>query len=599
MLSSNEWPNWTTDKVCIDTETYDPHLKETGPSVRTGGHILGVSVAIPDGPAFYLPVRHNGGNLDHAQVYRYLQTQAKNFKGTLVGMNLPYDLDWLNEMGVKFGQEVQYADVMLNEALLDEHHNSYSLNAIGGRRLGEFKDDKELKIIVEERLGRAVPDARPYLSELSGDDVAAYAEGDVTLPLKILKDQEKEISEQGIERIVKLESQLLPVLVKMKRRGVRVDEGRLEEVEIRAVQERKNAVREFNSLTGASITEDDAMKKALLVKALAETGLPITMQHALDKNFLEANTHIPACAALQKLRKWNTLISLCINPVKQHLVNGRIHCNLRQITGEKLAGKLGGAKYGRMSCEHVNMQQQPARDEEIGRIWRRIYVPEKDREWALLDYSQQEPRILVHYAEALNLSRAEEVGNAYRTNTETDIYQVLCEMANIKRKEAKIIFLGLCYGMGGGKLCQSLGLPIAKVGGLVRAGPEGKRMFDNFHKSVPFVRELTQRCQRRAEIRGVIKTILGRKCRFPDSRFSYKGGNRLIQGSAADQTKAALVALDQEGFYLQLQVHDEVDLSVDNKNEAFDAAEIMKEIVSLRVPSKVDVEMGPSWGEVV
>jgi DNA polymerase I-like protein with 3'-5' exonuclease and polymerase domains len=122
---------------------------------------------------------------------------------------------------------------------------------------------------------------------------------------------------------------------------------------------------------------------------------------------------------------------------------------------------------------------------------------------------------------------------------------------------------------------------------------------------------------------GSIRTLLGRKCRFPlwepveyginkalpreqavveygpriKRAMTYKGLNRLIQGSAADQTKAAMVALNKAGFRLLLQVHDEIAVSVNDRSEAEEAARIMAQAVSLEVPSRVDVEIGPSWGE--
>lgn len=599
MLEQRDWPEWRGRRVCIDTETFDPNLKTTGPSVRTGGYVLGVSVALEDGPAFYLPVRHNGGNVDQDPAWFYLQDQAKYFEGTLVGMNLSYDLDWLAHEGVHFNRShVMFRDVMVAEALLNEHHKSYSLQNIGTRWVGEGKDDGHLLSLVETVLNKSVKDARPYLKHLSGLDVAPYAEQDVKLPLKVLRLQEEEIKKQDLQEVWDLESRLLPVLVAMKRRGVRVDQDRLAQVEEMAEKRRVELAEYFNHLTGAGITHEDAMKRALLVPALRDVGVPIGEGISLDKDFLAAHAdNYEACDVLKSMRSWNTLLTLCVNPVKEHMVDGRIHCNFRQLTGEKYAGKRGGAKYGRMSCEHVNMQQQPARDEEIGPLWRRIYLPEEDHQWALLDYSQQEPRILVHYADLLGLTGAKEAANRYRTDPDTDMYQMLCEMANITRKEAKIIYLGLSYGMGGGKLCHSLGLPVRRINDRVYAGREGRVLFDKFHTNVPFIRQFTKYCEQRAKTRGSVKTLMGRKCRFPTRDLAHKAGNRVIQGGAADQTKAALVALDEAGFFLQLQVHDEIDMSIQYEWEAKRAAELMRDVIDLQVPMKVDVEIGPSWGE--
>jgi DNA polymerase I-like protein with 3'-5' exonuclease and polymerase domains len=210
------------------------------------------------------------------------------------------------------------------------------------------------------------------------------------------------------------------------------------------------------------------------------------------------------------------------------------------------------------------------------------------------------------------------MADAYRNNPDTDFHQMVADMAGIKRKAAKTIGLGLMYGMGKQKLANSLDLPLE----------EASELIGTFHSKVPFLRGTVDAVMRRIEhpaSGGAIRTLLGRKCRFPlwepvqygvnkalpyeqaimaygqriKRAGTYKGLNRLIQGSAADQTKAAMVALHKAGFKLLLQVHDEVAISVDTVEEAREAANVMANAVNLEVPSRVDVETGPSWGEAV
>jgi len=155
---------------------------------------------------------------------------------------------------------------------------------------------------------------------------------------------------------------------------------------------------------------------------------------------------------------------------------------------------------------------------------------------------------------------------------------------------------------------------------------EASELIATFHSKVPFLKGTVDAVMKRIEhpsSNGSIRTLLGRKCRFPlweptewgvnkalpreqalieyGARIkragTYKGLNRLIQGSAADQTKAGMVALHKAGFNLLLQVHDEIALSVKNIEEARAAAELMTTAVNLEVPSRVDVESGRSWGE--
>ena len=246
----------------------------------------------------------------------------------------------------------------------------------------------------------------------------------------------------------------------------------------------------------------------------------------------------------------------------------------------------------------------------------RSFLPEEGQLWASNDFSSQEPRLLVHYANLLGLPGADVMVDAYRGDPNTDFHQMVADMAGIKRKAAKTIGLGLMYGMGKNKLAGQLDLSL----------DEASELIDTFHRNVPFLKGTVNAVMKRIEhpaAGGAIRTLLGRKCRFPlwepmewgvnkalpreqavmeygqriKRAGTYKGLNRLIQGSAADQTKAAMVALRKAGFAPILQVHDEVALSVGTREEAQEAAKIMAEAVRLEVPSRCDVEVGPSWGE--
>jgi DNA polymerase I-like protein with 3'-5' exonuclease and polymerase domains len=276
----------------------------------------------------------------------------------------------------------------------------------------------------------------------------------------------------------------------------------------------------------------------------------------------------------------------------------------------------GGTVTGRLSASNPNLQQVPARHEVIGPLVRGLFLPEEGQLWAANDFSSQEPRLLVHYATLLDLPGAEKMAQAYRDNPDTDFHQMVADMAGIKRKAAKTIGLGLMYGMGKQKLANSLDLPL----------DEASELIATFHSKVPFLKGTVDAVMRRIEhpaSGGAIRTLLGRKCRFPlwepvewgvnkalpreqaiieygqriKRAGTYKGLNRLIQGSAADQTKAGMVALYKAGFDIRLQVHDEIALSVQSKEDAREAANLMANAVRLEVPSRVDVEVGPSWGE--
>ena len=192
---------------------------------------------------------------------------------------------------------------------------------------------------------------------------------------------------------------------------------------------------------------------------------------------------------------------------------------------------------------------------------------------------------------------------------------MVAKITNLKRRQAKTINLGLFYGMGRAKLQAQLGVTEAKA----------KELLDTYHSYVPFVKQLIYHTMDRAQDRGWIRTILGRKCRFnmwepttfgmhkPQTfeeaslehgsrnikrAFTYKALNKLIQGSAADMTKKAMVDLYNEGVIPHIQIHDELDISVESDDAAKKIIDIMENAVTLEVPNKVDYESGKTWGDI-
>lgn len=631
----SDLPSWKgLKRVCLDVETYDPNLFETGPSVRTGGHLCGIAVGLDYGEGkergMYLPFAHQeGDNLPKENVMRYIKDQCNFFDGEIVGANLSYDLDWLWWEDVLMPNVKGFRDVLIAEPLIDENKYSYNLDGVGAAWCGVKKDKKMM-----EEAARAYGwngkkrSLGEWIHILPARYVGFYGETDATLPLQVLRRQEEEIDRQEIRKVWDLESDLLPALIRMKHRGVKVNERRLIEIENLCLERRLQAAKIMTDASGVRVGPDDALQKEVLAKCFRATGIDIDVEDSMDKVFIANNKENPAVAALGELRKWDTLRKLSIEPVKQHLVNGRIHCHFNQLAMEKEGGngKTKGARYGRLSCEHVNMQQQPARDEEIGPMWRSIYEPEEGALWAACDYSQQEPRGLVHWAETMQrlhkkgvaglgeypMTGADTMGDKYRGDPNADNHQMMADLAGVSRKAAKTLFLGLCYGMGQEKLCNDLGLATKiitirrgpnKGAKRVVAGQEAEQILSRFYRKLPFLRDMENLLKERANQNGFIRTLSGRKCRFPrqfgspNFDWTQKALNRLIQGSAADQTKMAVVAADKEGIPLQLQVHDEIDLSVGTEAEAHALAKIMENCIELTVPSKVDVEIGKNWGD--
>jgi DNA polymerase I-like protein with 3'-5' exonuclease and polymerase domains len=634
-----DWSQLT--KVSYDTETHDEHLEELGCGARRGAEVVGYCLGFEarDGSrrSFYLPVRHLGGdNCDEGPeaVERYVRDQAARYTGTLVGAKLDYDLDMSAAMGIEFGPGVRYKDVQVAEPLLDELQFSYSLNNILTRHGLETKDETVfLRAIQDFRLNTKKP--KKDLWKLPARYVGAYGERDVLAPLELIARQEEEIERRGLSRIWELEQAVTPILVKMRRRGIRIDNDHLDKMDRWARAEEQKAWGELHRITGVAVRVGDAMKAEVLAPALRavniEPGRTATGKPSIDKYWLEALDH-PVGKIIRRARQVSQLRTTFVASMREHQVRGRVHCTFNQIVRQKDEdggdGKEGAA-YGRLSAVDPNLQQQPARDPEIGPEWRKIFVADEGAELCAPDYSQQEPRLAVHAAVASGprligeraYQSAVDAARRYHEDRSTDAHTMFCQMvhpdfldwekarAKQTRTIYKNIYLGICYGEGEPKMCRELGLPTEiyedeRTGKRWEvAGPEGKRILQLIDRQVPYVKSTALSVQKAARAKGYVKTIYGRQLHFPRDRFGnleylHKAFNRYIQGSAADQTKAAMVALDAEGIPLQLQIHDEVVFSTANRALARRAAAIMESVVELHVPSKVDLEVGPSWGNL-
>jgi DNA polymerase I-like protein with 3'-5' exonuclease and polymerase domains len=593
-------------EIAIDLETCDPHMESMGPGwPRNDGYIVGYAVAV-DGWSGYFPVAHGGGgNLDRGVVERWIRKVLATPADKIMH-NAAYDAGWLLASGFTISGRI--IDTMLAAPLVDENRFSYSLNALGFDYLKEVKSEQGLK----EAAGDFGVHPKKELWKLPAMYVGTYAEQDAALTLKLWNHFKIVLRNEEVESIFTLEADLLPILVALTKRGIRFDRDKAQRVinDYRSREEKlladlkKTCGRSVDIWAAASIaTAFDALKVAY---PKTNTGLP-----SFTKTFLDGCDH-PVAKMIVEARELNKTHGTFLQPYldfSKH--DGRIHPHVNQLRSDE-----GGTVTGRLSMANPNLQQVPARHEIIGPLVRSLFLPEEGELWAANDFSSQEPRLLVHYATLLDLPGAEKMAMAYRQNPDTDFHQMVADMAGIKRKAAKTIGLGLMYGMGKAKLANSLDLPLDEASDLIAT----------FHSKVPFLRGTVDAVMRRIDhpaSGGAIRTLLGRKCRFPlweptewgvnkalpreeavlkygpriKRAMTYKGLNRLIQGSAADQTKAAMIALHKAGFNLLLQVHDEIALSVKSKDEAVEASRIMANAVQLEVPSRVDVEIGPSWGE--
>ena len=594
--------------IAIDLETRDPNLKSRGSGAVIGeGEIIGIAIAV-DGWSGYYPIGHREGNLDKRIVLDYVKEVCAT-DAVKIFHNAMYDVCWLRSYNIKINGFI--VDTMLMSSLIDENRLSYTLNSIAFEYLREVKDEKGLKEAAEA----AGVDAKSEMYKLPAMYVGAYAEKDAELTLELFKVLSREIHKQNLSEIFDLETQLFPCLIDMKFKGVRVDVQAAHQLKQSMVTEEEALLLEVKRETGID-TQIWAARS--IAKVFDKLGLHYertlkSQAPSFTKNFLSEHKH-PLVKKIAKAREINKAHTTFIDTILKHEHRGRIHADINPIRSDQ-----GGTVTGRFSYSNPNLQQIPARNKDLGPKIRSLFLPEENHTWGCFDYSQQEPRLVVHYAATTDpIMYDDSVSNIVEKfkSDSVDFHQTVADMAGISRSQAKTINLGLFYGMGKAKLQAELGLSTKA---------EAENLFNQYHENVPFVRELMNRTSQHAQLSGSIGTLLGRRCRFnkwePNTfgmhtpmtleeaertygrgrikrAFTYKALNKLIQGSAADMTKKAMLDLYNEGIIPHIQIHDELDISVESEAQAKKIIEIMENAVKLAVPNKVDYEYGNTWGEI-
>ena len=592
------------DEIAIDLETKDPDLIKRGSgSVIGNGEVIGIAVATKHYKG-YFPIAHEGGgNMDRKRVLSWLK-DILEAPSTKVFHNAIYDVCWLKAMGFKINGDI--ACTMIAAAVTDENRFRYDLNSLSWHYLGYGKNEAALAEAASE--WGINPKSEMY--KLPSMHVGAYAERDAEVTLGLWQEMKKEIINQDLEDIFDLESDLFHCLVDMRFKGVRVDTERAYQMKKEMKKAEQELLHKIKGETNID-TQIWAARSIANVFDMLRLEYPRTEKTAapsFTKNFLQEHKH-PVVNMIAQAREINKAHTTFIDSILRHEHKGRIHAEINQLRN---AG--GGTVTGRFSYQNPNLQQIPARNKDLGPKIRSLFIPEEGHTWGVFDYSQQEPRLVVHYASLYKLPSVNDVVDSYQTDANSDFHQTVADMADIPRSQAKTINLGLFYGMGKAKLQAELGVTKEKAADL----------FNQYHAKVPFVKQLMDKASNRAQDRGQIRTLLGRLCRFhlwePNSfgmhkamthedalrehgpgikrAYTYKALNKLIQGSAAGMTKKAMLELYKEGIIPHIQIHDELDLSIENDAQAKKVIEIMEHAVTLEVPNKVDYESGKNWGEI-
>ena len=665
------------DTVAIDIETYDPNLKTKGlGAIRKDGFITGVAVATGKDTVYF--------GLHHAQLTTTPEVEQEfwnqlnkkilqNPDITKVFHNAMYDVCWLRATTGKM-LKGRLVDTMIAASVINENRFKYSLDSLSK----DYLNDQKYKYDLYEKASlEGIKDPMSNMHKLSYDLVKDYAKQDVDLTLRLWNLFNKKLDEVLYKRpedneiktcrnIFELETKLFRCLVDMKFKGVRIDVQKLEEFGKKLKFRRDNLLNIIRKHTGVIVQLWAANSVKLLLdqqkitnyKKTPKSGMP-----QLPKDYLKTHKN-RFLRMLSKAREFDKAVNTFVEGLKGYVYNGRIHADVNQIRSDQ-----GGTVTGRFSMSNPNLQQIPASGY-IGKKMREIFLPEEGMTWGSFDYSQQEPRIVAHYAIKYKLANTKGLKDKFEKEN-ADFHQIVADLAKIPRKQAKTINLGLFYGMGKGKLQNELNLDQKQATNLLKL----------YHEKIPFIKELSDNLKNFAERERLIYTLEDRFCRFdfyestnkrwdnklrkfeewdPKAKeikqkdgtltyqgdwippklltkkeawdkfksefnqvskkkieefteegrlqqfslyyvpaFTYKALNRLIQGSAADMTKKAMVDLYEKGIIPHIQIHDELCISVVDDKQASLIKEIMETTIpDFTIKNKVDFESGPNWGTI-
>ena len=593
-------------EIAIDLETRDDGINN---GLGAGwafnkGEIIGIAVAT-EGFSAYYPFGHmGGGNLIKEQVLKYMHDICA-LPCRKIFHNAAYDVGWLQSYGIKVNGEI--VDTMIAGALLDENRYSYSLNALAKDYLGEIKAETDLN----EAAKMFGVNPKGEMWKLPSESVGLYAQEDARLTYDLWKRFKHEINKQNLDTIWQLERDLLPYLIQIRKRGIRVDVEQAEKLKVNFKQKEKDILHKINKMVGKEI---DIWAARSIATAYDKLGIEYprtskTSEPSFTQGWLNENDN-DISKLIVNARELNKFHNTFINSILKYTHKGRIHAEINQLRSDS-----GGTVSGRLSMNNPNLQQLPARNKEYGNLIRGLFLPEKGEKFVALDYSQQEPRIATSYSLTLQFDGAKEIAKAYEDG-EGDFHQSVAELCGIDRKSAKSISLGLMYGMGKNKLANMLGLSF----------DEASNLINTYNRKAPFLKQLADKCADKANSEGVIRTKLGRKCRFdlwepkdwgvhtPERfenasakygqknikrAYTYKSLNRLIQGSAADVTKKAMLECAKINHLPLLQIHDELCFSVEDTKEIEQIKTVMENCVDFLIPMKVDVAIGNNFGETI
>ena len=583
--------------IAYDTETSGLDWKRN--------YVVGYVITNKD-HSLYIPVRHGGGgNILGGKAYDSAEAQveitdfekelAQAFEdrerlgGVTVGHNMKFDLHMSLNHNIRLGRNV--GCTAIRAALIDEYARSYSLDSCAERhgvtaKKGEMLYDHIAASVEGSGQGR---NTMGHFWRLSGSDPLAveYAEGDGVSTLELWNDQTLKILEEDQERIDKLERDLITTLVRMERRGIKINVEYFEKYREKLVQANKHSLEndfppEFNTRSPVKVRE--------YVTAAGHTDWPTTEKGnpSFTEKWLKG---FPEGQKIIALRKNQNLINTFITPLlEEHCFKGRVHTNINQLKGDN------GGTIARLSCNSPNLQAVPKHDKERARAFREGFEADEGYVLEEGDFSQCEPRLFAHYSQEPALLEG------YNADPPRDMHDVVAKLFDVDRGTvAKRMNMGILTGMQQKSFAAHMGWDQAKA----------NDMFNMWFNMFPGIKQFQQNAKARLKNRGWVATVLGRRGRLEDARFAYKGTSKVIQGSNADIMKYKLVEMDKiaeahgDIVHMLLSVHDSAMLQRPDTEEGAKIsaemfrvmADVQSEPFNLTVPFTVDWGAGKTWAE--
>ena len=546
--------------------------------------------AVSDGDkAVYVPVRHASGNVEAPERFERRLDLAFAERGRrrrrTVGFNIAFDLFHSGRYGV--WPRAPLEDAQISEVLIYEYHRAYDLASCLERRGLGGKDDEALIHTLGEQFGgsRTRSVQMKNFWRLPGDGRLAwdYATGDVRGTYRLWAVQQEEIAKpdpQGhtLERVHRLECELIPYLARMRVKGIRVDQAYAERAIATLDAQIEQALQGFpQGFNPGKIIE---LHEWMSEHDAASPHLTKKLKPSYTSKTLEASDPGRQVLNLRQLLKTK---STFLAPM---LGKERIHPELKQMSDGEY-----GVKFGRFSCVGPNLQAFPKRNKRLAQIVRPVIVPDRGMALYEADFSQQEPRLYAHFAKCARLLEG------YNSQPAIDIHSLASTLMGIDRQFAKTLGLSIFNGMTPKTLATRLNV----------SELEAKRLYNDFFRAFPEIAQFKNDAANVAAQRGYVRTILGRRQHFPQELSTHVAVSRIIQGSAGDHMKVRLldacqwVEANGAGIIdILMTIHDAVIWQAEGGMGITELREILEnpgDPLFLSTPMPVEISAGRNWAE--